>query len=168
MSSINPSFLSFKGDLKTCKHFQLATKERIVWIHALHRVCLDNSLFIPTFPINDMSNSELEQAALAPHRWISLCSTFAKQHRNDSDAVLQPSTKRIIRTPHSSDTGIFLVPGGRYLVSRSRGDICVWDLGYTSNADPKLLASLGSNDGTHSFGINTTSDCMGLIIVMFK
>ena len=168
MSSINPSFLSFKGDLKTCKHFQLATKERTIWVNALHRVCLDNSLFIPTFPINDMSDAELEQAALGPHRWISLCSTFAKQHPNHSDAVLRPSKKRIIQNSYSFRGDMFLVPGGRYLVSRSRDHICVWDLGYTSNADPKLLASLGSIDGTRSFGINTTPDRMGLIIVMLK
>ena len=131
-------------------------------------MCLHNSLFLPTFPINDMSDVELEQAALAPHRWISLCSTFAKQHRNDSDAVLRPSKKRIIRNPHSRQTDILLVPGGRYLVSCPLDGICVWDLGYTSNADAKLLASLGPNAGAYSFGINTTSDCMGLIIVQFQ
>ena len=115
-----------------------------------------------------MSDAELEQAALAPHRWISLCSTFAKQHPNDSDAVLRPLKKRIIQNPHSFRGDIFLVPGGRYLVNRSRANICVWDLGYTSNSDPKLLASLGPNAGAHSFGINTTADRMGLIIVQFQ
>ena len=113
-----------------------------------------------------MSNVELEQAALAPHRWISLCSTFAKKHSNDSNAVLHPSTIRTIWNPHLLETkNIFLVPGGRYLVSCSSDRICVWDLGYTSNADPKLLASLGRNDGTRFFAINTTEDRMGLIIV---
>jgi hypothetical protein len=131
-------------------------------------MCLRNSLFLPTFPINDMSDVELEQAALAPHRWISLCSTFAKQHPNDSDAVLRPSKKRIIRNPHSSKTRIFLVPGGRYLMSCSFDRICVWDLGYTSNADPKLLASLERNGRGSAVGINTTSDRMGLIIVEFQ
>ena len=112
-----------------------------------------------------MSDTELEQAALAPHRWISLCSTFAKQHPNDSDAVLHPSKKRIIRNPHPHLASIFLVPGGRYLVSHSLdGTICVWDLGYTSNADPKLLASLGTSVRDRSVWITTTSDRMGLII----
>ena len=113
-----------------------------------------------------MSDVELEQAALGPHRWISLCSTFAKQHRNDSDAVLRPLKKRIIRNPHSFDANIFLVPGGRYLVSYSFDRICVWDLGYTSNADPKLLASLERNGRGSAVGINTTSDRMGLIIIV--
>ena len=131
-------------------------------------MCLHNSLFLPTFPINDMSDVELEQAALAPHRWISLCSTFAKQHANDSDAVLRPSKKRIIRNPYWSETKIFLVPGGRYLVSYSLHGLCIWDLGYSSNVDPKLLASLGPNTGAYSCGINTTSDRMGLIIVQFQ
>ena len=129
-------------------------------------MCLHNSLFLPTFPINDMSDVELEQAALAPHRWISLCSTFAKQHPHDCDAALRPSTKRIIRNPCWSKPDIFLVPGGRYLASYSLERICVWDLGYTSNADPQLLASLGPNAEPHSFRINTTSDCMGLVIIV--
>ena len=169
MSSVHPSFFSLKGDLQTCKHFQLATKERMIWIHPLRRVCLRSSLFLPTFPINDMSDAELEQAALAPHRWISRCSTFAKQHRNDSDAVLHPSKTRIIRNPHCFQTDVFLVPGGQYVVSRSSECMCVWDLGYTSNADPKLLATLGFNEGrARSFGINSTADRMGLIIVIFE
>ena len=111
-----------------------------------------------------MSDVELEQAALAPHRWIGLCSTFAKQHPNDSDAVLCPTTKRIIQHPHSRTPHNFLVPGGRYLVSHSLDRICVWDLGYTSNADPKLLASLRRYGGIYVLGINTTSDRTGLII----
>ena len=110
-----------------------------------------------------MSDVELEQAALAPHRWISL----AKQRPNVS-AVLHPSKKRIIRNPHSLQTDIFLVPGGRYLVSCSIDRLCLWDLGYTSNADSKLLASLGPNARPFSFRINTTSDCMGLTIVKFE
>ena len=117
-----------------------------------------------------MSDVELEQAALAPHRWISLCSTFAKQNPNDSEAMLRPSKKRIIRNPQSHQwTGIFLVPGGRYLVSNSSDDLCVWDLGYTSNADPKLLASssLGPHAGGGSVITTTTvSDRMGLIILI--
>ena len=115
-----------------------------------------------------MSDAEVEQAALAPHRWISLYSTFAKHHPNH---LLRPSTKRIIRHPDSFQTEIFLVPGGRYLVSCSSDRICVWDLGYTSKTDPKLLASLGPDtgpEGARFFGINTTSDRMGLIIVMFE
>ena len=114
-----------------------------------------------------MSDVELEQAALAPHGWISL----AKQHPNNPDALLHPSTKRIIRNPPSVSTdfttGIFLVPGGRYLVSCSIGGLCVWDLGYTSNADPKLLASL-VNEEAYCWKVNTTSDRMGLIIITFR
>jgi hypothetical protein len=110
-----------------------------------------------------MSDVELEQAALAPHRWISL----AKQRPNVSEAALRPSKKRIIRNPHSSQTDIFLVPGGRYLVSCSFDRMWVWDLGYTSNADPKLLASL-ANEEAYFFRINTTSDRMGLIIIKFQ
>ena len=79
--------------------------------------------------------------------------------------MLHPSKKRFIRNPHSRYANISFVPGGRYLVSCSLDGICVWDLGYTSNADPKLLASLGPSVGARSIWINTTSDRLGLIIM---
>ena len=93
--------------VKTCKSFGLATRKRIVWAAVFHRVCLDNSLFLPSFPIPDMSDLELERAAMALHRWIEHCGTFQRQHSND----LQPRTTRIVKD------SLFIVPGGRYLVT---------------------------------------------------
>ena len=53
----------------------VATRKRIVWVSALHRacVCLDSTLFLPSSPIPDMTDLELERAAMFPHRWIELC-----------------------------------------------------------------------------------------------
>ena len=70
--------------------------------------------------MSDMSDVELEQAAMAPYRWIELCATFQRQHLDDSDAVLHPRTTRVIEDPfvdlslHGfTDTDHFIVPGGR-------------------------------------------------------
>lgn len=123
-----------------------------------------------------MSDLQLEQAAIAPHRWIKLCTEFARQHPDPdySGATLCPKTTRIIQHPLGGpelsvlSTQVFLVPGGRYLVSYSPLGICVWDLGYTSNADFKLLASVGPEGGTESCMVSTTSDGIGLIIVAFR
>lgn len=117
-----------------------------------------------------MSDMELEQAAMAPHRWIKLCSEFAKQYSGDPDAMLRPRTRRIIEDPLVKDwsSSTFLVPGGRYLVVNSSTGICVWDLGYTSNTDCKLLASVGLQGESSSFLVNTTSDGMGLVIAAFR
>jgi hypothetical protein len=62
----------------------------------------------------------------------------------------------------------FIVPGGRYLVSSSSNSIYLWDLGYTSSADYKLIASVGLEDGSHSSMVQATSDGMGLIIFSFR
>ena len=129
--------------IKTCKVLELTTRQRAVWVAALHQVCLDNTLFLPTFPILDMSVSELEQAAIALHRWIELYGGFKKQHPGDFGDVLCPRTTRIItdvvikRFPY-----IFLVPGGRYLVVAAREHLFIWDLGYVSSAHCTLIASV--------------------------
>ena len=117
-----------------------------------------------------MSDAELEQASvIAIHRWIRLYAVATERDFNHSSTTLRPKTSRIIRDPFvksdsADDTELFLVPGGRYLVRYSSGGLCVWDLGYTSNADPKLLASLRRYGGIYVLGINTTSDRTGLII----
>jgi hypothetical protein len=134
--------------IQTCKACHQATLQRIVWIHALHRTCHHHSLFLPTFPIPDMSVSELERAATAPFRWIALSSS---KNRNP-DALLPSRTTRIIRNPIPSTVNdsqglehldfryrqlinMYLVPGGRYLVASSCDCLGVWDLGYVSDAN---------------------------------
>ena len=110
---------------KTCKALQPSTRQRVVWVAALHRVCLENALFLPSFPISDMSNLELEKSAMAPRRWIELCGTF-KQPKSVSDpgAILRPRATRIIdgsfpTEVNYDDTEISIVPSGRYLLSYS-------------------------------------------------
>ena len=145
----------------------------MVWVAALHRVCLDNTLFLPSFPISDMSDLEIEKAAIGPRRWIELCGEFEKQHPSDS-VMLRPRTTRIINDSFATEvnyvtTDIFIVPGGRYLVSSSPDGISVLDLGYTSSADCKLIASVGLEDGlgyNKTCIVQATPDGMGLIIFL--
>ena len=108
-----------------------------------------------------MSDLELEQAAMAPRRWIELCGAFRKQHSNDSSARLHPRTTRIIK--HATDS-LFIVPGGRYLVTAGYS-ISVWDLGYVSTVDCKLVASAELEDVCELCMVQTTSDGKGLIIL---
>ena len=139
---------------------------------ALHRVCLDNTLFLPSFPISEMSDLEIEKAAMGPRRWIELCGAFKKQHLNDPGAILRPRSTRIINDSLAtkirySTTDFFIVPGGRFLVGITRISISVWDLGYTSSADCKLIASVVVNAGYwvwHQFKVQATPDGMGLTI----
>ena len=139
---------------------------------ALHRVCLDNSLFLPSFPVSDMSDLEIENAAMGPRRWIELCGMFEKQHLNDPGAVMYPRATRILNSSFAREvdyynTELFIVPGGRYLVGSSLDSISVLDLGSTSNADCKLIASVELDGGFHTCLVQATPDGMGLTIFSY-
>ena len=117
-----------------------------------------------------MSALELEMTAMGPRRWIKLCGAFEKQLLNDPAAILCPRATRIIRVNDSfatqvnyATTKFFIVLGGRYLVSFSPKDISVLDLGYTSSADCKLIASVGLK-GSDTCIVQATPDDMGLTI----
>ena len=157
---------------KTCKSLQATTRRRVVWMAALHQICLDNTLFLPSFTIPDMSDLELENAAMAPRRWIELCGALEKQLLNNPGAKLCPRAIRSIDDPLATElnyatTEYFIVPGGRYLVRSSPNGISVLDLGYSSSADYKLIASVGPEGwggGGNTCIVQATPDGMGLII----
>ena len=123
-----------------------------------------------------MSDSEIEKAAMGPRRWIELCRAFEEQHRNDPEAVLLPRATRFIDNSLAIEfnydtTDFFIVPGGRYLVGTTskRHGISVLDLGYTSSADCKLIASVGLEDEYDiwcQFRVQATPDGLGLTILL--
>ena len=109
-----------------------------------------------------MSDMELERAAMAPHRWIALCSAFQKQHSDDlSSDMLRPRTSRIIKDMINA---LYIVPGGRYLVTAGNG-LYVWDLGYTSTVDCKRVASVGRGNDFEFCTVQATPDGKGLVIL---
>ena len=115
-----------------------------------------------------MSDVELEQAAIRPRKWIELSTSFSTQGASDSENNLFPTTTRVINNPLADEerdqTDLFLVPGGRYLVGSCpvADKLGVWDLGYSSTADCKLITSIYSGD--HLGGVQATPDGMGLVI----
>ena len=134
----------------------------MVWVAALQRVCLDNALFLPSFPIPDMNDLELERAAMAPRRWIDLCTSraFRKQRSNDFTKMLHTRTRIIKETVNS----LFIVPGGRYMVTSGK-DLSLWDLGYVSTVECKLVASFGQEGHFSLREVQPTSDGKGLVIL---
>ena len=116
-----------------------------------------------------MSDLEIEKAAMGPRRWIELCGAFEKRHLNDPGVILSPRSTRIISDSFDTEvdydnTQFFIVPGGRYIVSSSSDGISVLDLGYTSSADCKLIASVELEGGSNTCLVQATPDGMGLII----
>ena len=118
-----------------------------------------------------MSASELEKAAMAPLRWIKLCGAFEKHCRRYGPAVkVSPRTVRIVNDSLDIEvdyetTEFFIVPGGRYLVGYSPEGISVLDLGYTSNSDCKLVASVVPEGESDVCRVQSTPDGMGLVIL---
>ena len=116
-----------------------------------------------------MSDLEIEKAAMGPRRWIELCGAYEKRHLNGSATTLCPRATRIIDHLFVTEvdygsTDLFMVPGGRFLVSSSHNDISVFDLGYTSSADCKLIASIRPEGGSYTCIVQATPDGMGLAI----
>ena len=116
-----------------------------------------------------MSDLEIEKAAMGPRRWIELCCALEKQDHNDNGVTLRPRATRIIYDSNEfqDDFDLFIVPGGRYLVTHSPKRISILDLGYTSSSDCKLIAVVGlpAND-YEAFIIHATPDGMGLTILL--
>ena len=110
-----------------------------------------------------MSDVELEQAAIGPRRWTT---SFATQGLSDSEKKSSP-TRVIDDSLIEGEGKLFLVPGGRYLVGSClvAQRLGVWDLGYLSSADCKLIASVESGDCLG--GVQATPDGMGLVIYTF-
>ena len=108
-----------------------------------------------------MSDLELERAAMAPRRWIELCSALQRQHSNGSSEMLNPRTTRMIK---NTAKFLLIVPGGRYLVIAGNG-VFVWDLGYDSNVDCELVASVELEGEPELLKVQTTPDGKGLVIL---
>ena len=155
MSSTNIGYFGCSRHIKTCKALEISTRQHMVWVAHLHRVCLDNNLFL-TFPINDMNDMELKRAAMGPRRWIELCSALQKEDPNFSE-MIHPRTRIVEDVGRSF---FYIVPGGRYMVTAGNG-ISVWDLGYVSTVDCKLVASVKMGDQFQYLKVQATPDVSG-------
>lgn len=117
---------------------------------------------MPTFPIYDMSLSALEYAATGPER-------FLRTAINGN--LLEPRSHLIIERDNVGFRGIFLVPGGRYLVTVDFTRVAVWDLGIpgcpsTAPQSTKPVSSLPALREFHLaiLLVHPTEDGRGLTI----
>ena len=111
-----------------------------------------------------MSDVELERAALGPRRWIEL--SGASQKQRDFSEMLHPRKIRAMPVVEDEEgERVFIVPGGRYLVTAGR-NLSIWDLGYVSTVDCKLVASVDLEGYCHFFEVQVTSDGKGLVILI--
>ena len=110
-----------------------ASTNRSMWKHILRRVCVENSIFLPSDILNNMPLLELEHTATGPSRFISqvrnpspggMIKAYSKHHLSTSLHVLD--------NPHNDDediSHIYLIPGGRFLISHHVRQLRMWDIG---------------------------------------
>lgn len=150
---------STKTVFQTCRSLSHLLSDRNVWVNYLHDMCTANRLFLPTFPIAEMTISQLQYTVTAPARMLSLLTVPRKSNRD----VLEPfQTCKLFFGKSSSLTGITLLPGGRFLVAGVGEDLGIWDLGisypvnlrtkpvvhFSNMALDKVLSVCPTHDGT--------------------
>lgn len=158
---------------KTCRALYDASRQRIVWIKALVDVCITNDIFLPTFPLDQMTTEELTQAATTPSRWLTSVRRRCRHHASDG-AVLEPSginpkPIKLGLSPNDEVQGVFLVPGGRFVLILTLHSLQLRDLAW-GGADPRigqLVAAMEMNQQYNiTFSVQPTRDGMGLRIVV--
>ncbi|EDR02541.1 uncharacterized protein LACBIDRAFT_295431 [Laccaria bicolor S238N-H82] len=122
----------------TCKHVSGTTRSRIVWVNALRNVSIAQGVFLPSFPVEQMSSDDLEHAALSPHQ--------SRARFQKADKTTPFLTRPF--APHfqggdlaaNSILTVHLVPGGRFLFTSNRqGEVHLWDIGNYAGGHMKSL-----------------------------
>lgn len=142
-------------------------------------------LFLPSFPIPDMSVAKLERAATAPFRWISLSSSndgipsrsTARVRFNCPIASMVDGPQFLEYSDYEDDDEddeedeamceqLYLVPGGRYLAVRGPKFLSLLDLEYTSSDGRRAALWSTTVERTLGFVIHRTPDGLGIRILI--
>ncbi|KAF5329988.1 hypothetical protein D9611_010420 [Ephemerocybe angulata] len=158
---LNPIDVVALGE--TCRALHEATAERTLWMNLLKAMCMEYDLFLPSYPIDEMSATQLRRAALGPHLWTQrvykhAVSPNVSLHDLGTN-VLPPVSTIPFYGRLKYELRRHLVPGGRFLITcdaehsdrdpRATRDtdiftLKLWDLGFAGRKpllQPQLLAS---------------------------
>ena len=136
------------------------TSLRTVWINALMRMCFENCIITASFSVSKLSLLELEYAAMGPERWAV---AMARAHSKKLAFLPPYKIYKPFRPPNylsSLCPQIFLIPGGRYLLTLCQEVIAIWDLLDTSGSPTEPLATISGSFQT--FTVSPTSDGLGV------
>ncbi|KAF5311723.1 hypothetical protein D9611_009453 [Ephemerocybe angulata] len=151
-----------------CKVFHDFFAERELWVYVLYALCHRHCLFIPSYPIDDMTTMELQRAALGPRRWEELLNANGSPVADIRKmSMLRPVNMREHYTL-GANTGSkhFLVPGGRFLVTATFDSVTLWDLGAvgrTPLSPPLKIAS--ATVGTRALKTELATEALELTVV---
>ncbi|KAH9477619.1 hypothetical protein JR316_0009845 [Psilocybe cubensis] len=122
---------------KTCKTICTATFLRVVWIAALKGMCIENTVYDPSFPIEEMSIRDMERAAMGPQKWEKIVNKYTDQPT--PPIHITTLSEELIEYDAGRPHELFLIPGGRFLVTLLVGYLSLWDLSLSCMATPKLM-----------------------------
>lgn len=132
-----------------------------VWKQSLKNTCSRNALFEPSFPLDLMTIDDLKHAALGPALWHH--TVLWAPSRGSSEIPSMPHTERCISSQYENSwtpTGVFLIPGGRFLLCTSRAAISLKDLGvagpsFEVHKEPVVLGVVYMKYDWQVIGIST-------------
>ncbi|KAI5899276.1 uncharacterized protein SCHCODRAFT_02769051 [Schizophyllum commune H4-8] len=155
-----------------CKYLRDLTLQRIIWINALRAAVNRNDVFPPTFPLSNMSDTEIEHAIFGPIEFSRMVRQqgvrILGDHETTPDTPSLPKLLPVARRVFPLEIGatslaihppdVILLPGGRYVVIKTDRAIHIVDLGYhpdsVINARPVFtlrksdLLNIPTNDDT--------------------
>jgi hypothetical protein len=165
--------------------------QRTVWLDALRHVITEHHMFTPTFPLQEMSQRQLEYSALSPHVFVkkvgsedshamtpyllrtltNICLT--KKDRQTLSALLGVPQNELPQFHlHCPFLQIMFAPGGRFLFTISKilehWVINLWDLGYpgSDSIHPSSVAMMVQSSEYIIQCISPTRDGLGLCLTM--
>jgi len=132
------------------------------------RMCEENTAHPSSFPIADMGLLDLEYASMGATRWKKLVSDTG----NAGKGLLSAFRVRRIRNEPNDilSAQLYLIPGGRFLLTLHAGSLLIWDLldiheaSDPADMDRQPMATVGSIQ-CNSFMAHPTPDGSGIIII---
>lgn len=150
---------------QTCRAMAKIMSLRTVWVNALMKMCYNNCAIPHSFSMSKMSLLELEYAVMGPERWLA---TISKAH-SQKLALLHPYQAHKSFRPSiylsAHCTKIFLIPGGRYLLTLCGGLVAMWDLD-VSGSSTKPLATVSGH--CQYFTANPSSNGLGIRVCITR
>ncbi|TEB21426.1 hypothetical protein FA13DRAFT_131236 [Coprinellus micaceus] len=118
---------------QACRELYSSLSRRDMWIRVLRAVCRCRGVFLPTYPVSEMSLEQLRSASSRPERWHDLVRKRAAPFGSwdDYPSIIQNLTEHPAITPtHAGEiwslpTGHWvkhLVPGGRFFMVLAPSD----------------------------------------------
>ncbi|KAG8997739.1 hypothetical protein FRB93_013979 [Tulasnella sp. JGI-2019a] len=173
-----------------CKLLAELTHEHAVWTGTLYRLCSRHAILHSTYPVNQLTSTQIERIALLPSRFEQLLLSGGSYEDSGSPPVrLKPTA---IRTLHidppvpkpggtaletepivvSSDVQMMrIIPGGRFVVIGTElGEVKIWDLGYDPTCQLKSdpLACIALNGPVNSIHVQASTPDSFTLAVEYK